>query len=136
VQVVDNKIVDIEPHAEDHERVVHWIYYYSGLGCSDIADIHQAHIGIKYLFSYYWCASTLSTAGRIGEVTPKNTAELIFTIVSMVFTVVFYGYMMGEITNLVMSSDDAVVQRRQKFGLVQVLIFIFISMLSPKGIRI
>ena len=63
----------------------------------------------------------MSTAGRIGSVTPKNTSELLFTIVSMIFTSVFYGYVMGEITNLVMSNDDALVQKRQKFGLVQVL---------------
>lgn len=56
--------------------------------------------------------------------TPKNTAELIFTIISMLFTSVFYGYVMGEITNLVMSNDDALVQKRQKFGLVQVLLFL------------
>ena len=121
VQVEDHKVVGFEPHDDPHEKESHWIYYYDGLGRKYIADYHYAHVGIQYLFSYYWCASTLTTAGRIGTVTPKNTAELMFTILSMLFTSVFYGYVMGEITNLVMSNDDALVQKRQKFGLVQVL---------------
>jgi hypothetical protein len=122
--------VGFEPHDNPHEKEAHWIYYYSGLGRSNIADFSEAHIGVQYLFSYYWCASTLSTAGRIGQVTPKTTAELTFTIVSMLFTSVFYGYVMGEITNLVMSNDDALVQKRQKFGLVQVLQFV-LALKSP-----
>jgi hypothetical protein len=121
VQVVGNRVVALEPNDESHERLEHWIYYYSGLGCSTIADLEHAHVGLQYFFSYYWCASTLSTAGRVGDATPKNTAEMTFTIVSMIFTALFYSYVMGQITNLVMSSDDALVQRRQKFGLVQVL---------------
>jgi hypothetical protein len=127
VQVADHRVVDFKPHDADHERAIHWIYYYSGLGVPDISDYHTAHIGAQYFFSYYWCASTLSTAGRIGHVTPKNIRELAFTIVSMLFTSVFYGFVMGQITNLVMSSDEALVQRRQKMGLVQVLLFMLPS---------
>jgi hypothetical protein len=119
--------VGFEPHDDLHEKEMHWIYYYSGLGRPEIANSLDTHVGLQYFFSYYWCASTLSTAGRIGQVTPKNTAELSFTIVSMLFTSVFYGYVMGEITNLVMSNDDALVQKRHRFGLVQVLQF----MLAP-----
>jgi hypothetical protein len=123
VQVVEHRVVDFKPHTTERDRELHWIYYYSGLGAPDISNYQTAHIGLQYFFSYYWCASTLSTAGRIGHVTPKNVAELAFTIVSMVFTSVFYGFVMGQITNLVMSADEALVQRRQKMGLVQVLLF-------------
>ena len=120
VQVIDHEVVGFAPHDDPHEQESHWIYYYDGLGKKSIADYHYAHVGLQYLFSYYWCASTLTTAGRIGQVTPKNTSELSFTIISMLMTSVFYGYVMGEITNLVMNNDDALVQKRQKFGLVQV----------------
>jgi hypothetical protein len=121
--VVGSKLVGFAPHETPDEKADHWIYYYSGLGRETISKFQVAHVGLQYLFSYYWCASTLSTAGRVGPVTPKNTEELSFTIISMIFTSVFYGYVMGEITNLVMSNDDALVQKRHKFGLVQVLRF-------------
>jgi hypothetical protein len=50
----------------------------------------------QYIFSLYWMASTLSTASLIGNTTPKNQAELLFTICAMVITLTFYAY--GMIT--------------------------------------
>lgn len=132
MQVSNHYVTGFAPHDDPHEREVHWIYYYHGLGREEIADYHTIYVGLQYVFTYYWCASTLTTAGRIGQVTPKNFAELLFTIVSMIFTSVFYGYVMGEITNLVMSNDDALVQKRQKFGLVQVL-FLVKLLLQSQG---
>jgi hypothetical protein len=73
----------------------------------------------QYYFSFYWVASTLSTASRVGFSTPKNTTEIAFTIVCMMTTLTVYAYVMGEITNLVMSNDEALVLKRQKVTLVQ-----------------
>jgi hypothetical protein len=117
VQTYDNHFLGIEPKPTEDRS--HWVYYYEGMRYHLLVE-HGVPVARQYLLAYYWCASTLTTAGRIGQVTPKNTSELVFTIVSMTLTLTFYGYVMGEITNLVMSNDDALVQKRQKVGLVQV----------------
>lgn len=52
----------------------------------------QVPIMKQYIFSVYWMASTLSTASLVGFTTPKNEAELLFTILAMLTTLTFYAY--------------------------------------------
>lgn len=56
-----------------------WVYHYSGLGHAQLwAD--EVPIGSQYLFSFYWVASTLSASALVGNTTPKNIAEVVFTV--------------------------------------------------------
>jgi hypothetical protein len=77
-----------QPHTmTEYERVTgasegtpsSWIYYYSGLGEESIWDDHTS-IAKQYLFSFYWAASTLSTSSLVGQATPKNQNEILFTV--------------------------------------------------------
>jgi hypothetical protein len=96
----------------------HWVVHYAGLGHATMIDNDTPMLS-QYYFSFYWVASTLSTASRVGFSTPKNTIEVVFTIVCMMTTLTVYAYVMGEITNLVMNNDEALVQKRQNIALVQ-----------------
>eukprot|EP00892_Ulva_mutabilis_P004253 jgi/Ulvmu1/219/UM001_0223.1 len=95
-----------------------WIYYYSGLGdqhvwSSDVPILKQ------YILSCYWAASTLSTAALVGDATPKNIAEMLFTIWSMLTTLTLYAFVVGEISNAVMANDQALVSMRAALSRVQ-----------------
>lgn len=95
-----------------------WIYYYSGLGEVNLWD-DQVSITKQYIFSCYWASSTLSTASLVGETTPKNKAEILFTIWSMLTTLTVYAYIVGEISNIIMASDQALVSMRDQMSRVQ-----------------
>eukprot|EP00892_Ulva_mutabilis_P004198 jgi/Ulvmu1/214/UM001_0218.1 len=95
-----------------------WIYYYSGLGHANLWD-NSVSITRQYMFSCYWASSTLSTASLVGHATPKNAAEIVFTIWSMLTTLTVYAYIVGEISNMVMASDQALVSMREQMSRVQ-----------------
>lgn len=95
-----------------------WIYYYSGLGyehvwSSDVPVLKQ------YILSFYWAASTLSAAGLVGDMTPKNMVEMLATICSMLTTLTFYAFVVGEISNAVMANDQSLVSMREEVTNVQ-----------------
>ena len=46
----------------------------TGFGVQDIYE--QGSIWEQYLLSFYWVVATLSTNGQIGNMTPKNMAEV------------------------------------------------------------
>lgn len=56
--------------------------------------------------------STLTTNGQVGAATPQNLAEMAFTAVLMVLTVTIFTYVLGEITNVIMAQDAALVATR------------------------
>lgn len=111
-----------ELHLEDtDEPQDSWIYYYAGLGEPHIW-MDGVLISKQYIFSCYWAASTLSTASLVGNATPKNMAEIIFTIWSMLTTLTVYAYVVGEISNMVMASDQALVSMREQMSRVQMFL--------------
>lgn len=76
----------------------------------------------QYAYSFYWAASTLSTAGMIGYTTPKNQAEVLFTVVCMLITMTVYAYVLGEISNQVIASGEALVHTRDRLSIVRTFI--------------
>ncbi len=56
--------------------------------------------------------STLTTNGQVGNATPQNLGEMAFTAVLMVLTVTIFNYVLGEITNVIMAQDAALVATR------------------------
>lgn len=56
--------------------------------------------------------STLTTNGQVGAATPQNLGEMAFTAVLMVLTVTIFNYVLGEITNVIMAQDAALVATR------------------------
>lgn len=76
----------------------------------------------QYSYSFYWAASTLSTAGMIGYTTPKNQAEVLFSVICMLITMTVYAYVLGEISNQVIASGEALVHTRDQLSIVRTFI--------------
>lgn len=104
--------------SDDVNLTASWIYYYSGLGYQYVWN-NDVPISKQYLLSCYWAASTLSTAGLVDAMTPKNMTEVMFTIWSMLTTLTVYAFVVGEISNAVMASDQALVSMREEISRVQ-----------------
>jgi hypothetical protein len=60
----------------------------------------------QYLHALYWCVTTLTTIGY-GDITPSTNAQIIYTMVVMVLGVAMYGYVIGNVANLLANSDHA-----------------------------
>jgi hypothetical protein len=60
----------------------------------------------KYLRALYWCITTLATVGY-GDIVPKTNLQTVYTMVVMLLGVGVYGYVIGNVTNLVANIDLA-----------------------------
>lgn len=65
--------------------------------------------GDKYLSSLYWCVQTFTTVGY-GDITPKNSPQLIFSIIVMLFGVGVYGYLIGNVASILSKRNPAKAQ--------------------------
>ncbi len=56
--------------------------------------------------------STLTTNAQVGAAIPQSLAEIALVAVEMVMTVTIFNYVLGEITNVIMAQDAALVATR------------------------
>jgi hypothetical protein len=73
----------------------------------------------QYLLSMYWVATTLSTSGLVGDMTPSTWSEVAFTCFAMLVSLTLYAYVLGELSNAVMKKDELLVNQRSQLSLVQ-----------------
>jgi voltage-gated potassium channel len=66
----------------------------------------------KYLRALYWCITTLATVGY-GDIVPKTNLQTVYTMVVMLLGVGVYGYVIGNVTNLVANIDLAKTHYRE-----------------------
>ncbi len=59
-----------------------------------------------YVRALYWSITTLTTVGY-GDITPKTNLQMVYTMVVMVLGVGVYGYVIGNIANLLSHIDMA-----------------------------
>jgi hypothetical protein len=60
----------------------------------------------SYLGALYWCVTTLTTVGY-GDVTPSTPVEMVYTMLVMILGVAVYGYVIGNVANLLTNLDLA-----------------------------
>lgn len=60
----------------------------------------------RYLRALYWCVTTLTTIGY-GDITPSTNTEIVYTMVVMILGVGMYGYVIGNVANLLANIDLA-----------------------------
>jgi hypothetical protein len=60
----------------------------------------------NYLRALYWCVTTLSTIGY-GDITPSTNVQMMYTMVVMILGVGVYGYVIGNVANLLTNIDLA-----------------------------
>ncbi len=60
----------------------------------------------RYINSLYWCIQTFTTVGY-GDITPKDNPQHIYSILVMLFGVGVYGYLIGNVANILSKRDPA-----------------------------
>ena len=59
-----------------------------------------------YINAFYWCVTTLTTVGY-GDITPASNGEKIYAMFVMIFGVGIYGYIIGNIANIIANINIA-----------------------------
>lgn len=83
--------------------LIHWlscgwvVLYTFPVGTDDSA---------KYINSLYWCVQTFTTVGY-GDITPLNNLQHIYSVLVMLFGVGVYGYLIGNVANILSKRDPA-----------------------------
>ncbi len=63
----------------------------------------------KFINSLYWCVQTFTTVGY-GDITPINNSQHIYSILVMLVGVGVYGYLIGNVANILSKRDPAKAQ--------------------------
>ena len=89
---------------------------FSGFGSSSSSFLRFE----EYMLAMYWVTGTLTTMGQGGgDLMPQNSRERIFAIFLMLMNLSIYAYILGCISNLFMSADEAIVRKRAEISAVE-----------------
>ncbi|MDX9802116.1 MAG: ion transporter [Spirochaetia bacterium] len=97
--------------------LVFWIFITAHLvACGWIfleGDLADVGTGKQYLMAFYWTITTLTTIGY-GDITPVETIQILYTICVQIIGAGLYGFIIGNIANLIANLDIARAQQREK----------------------
>ncbi len=65
---------------------------------------HDLDLFTNYVNAVYWTVSTLTTVGY-GDLTPVNTNERMYAILTMIFGFSFFGYLIGSFAGILSKKD-------------------------------
>ena len=84
-----------------------WIFMSGGLGDSEMFN--------RYIVAFYWTVTTLTTIGY-GDVTPDTTqnAQVIYIVIIELIGAGMYGFIIGNIANIIANIDVAKSQYQEK----------------------
>ena len=68
--------------------------------------LEMEHSWDLYVEALYWCITTLTTVGY-GDIIPKTNLQMAYTMLVMVLGVGVYGYVIGNVANLLANMDMA-----------------------------
>ena len=106
-------------------RLVYFVYWFSltvhwlASGWAALRGVPlDVEVSTTYITSLYWCVTTLTTVGY-GDITPTSNAEMLYAIVVEIFGIATYGYIIGNVANILVNLDPAKARFRdnmQKLG--------------------
>ena len=74
----------------------------------------------QYMFAVFWVTTCLTTMGQGGgDLMPQNNGERFFAIYLMIMNLSLYAYILGVISNLFMSADEAIVEKRAEISALE-----------------
>ncbi len=76
-------------------------------------DIPGTSNSDQYIRALYWTITTIATIGY-GDITPKTTVQILFTICVEIIGAGLYGFIIGNIASLIANIDIARAQHREK----------------------
>ena len=88
-----------------------WIYI-GGVGKYTSSGDYTSN-GAVYLEAFYWTITTLTTIGY-GDITPESPIQFIYVIIVMLMGAAIYGFIIGNIANIVTNLDITKSRFREK----------------------